>query len=149
MWLYSADSSDPWGLYNIALHCECELIIAKINFPQSFPYNARRAIPGLWVGAPETLTYQYSFDNACSRAPTVAETCTIVSGPRLYSDGKVANRDSRDFAHRAVRDARRFASTRGYPVPGATRMTLGLGYVNHSNHFCRAVPNLRVTIRYC
>jgi hypothetical protein len=79
MWLYSSDSSDPWGLYNLALHCECELVIAKVNFPQSFPYAARRAIPGLWVGAPETLTYEYSFDNACSMAPTVAETCSIVS----------------------------------------------------------------------
>jgi hypothetical protein len=38
-------------------------------------------------------------------------------------------------------------STRWYPVPGATRTTLGFGIVNHSSIFCRAVPNLRVTSR--
>jgi hypothetical protein len=49
-----------------------------------------------------------------------------------YSDGKVANRDVRDFGWEIaltgpLRDARRFPSTRWYPVPRATRTTLGFG----------------------
>jgi hypothetical protein len=47
------------------------------------------------------------------------------------SDAKVANRDGRDcgweIATRPLRDARRFPSTRWFPVPGATRTTLGFG----------------------
>jgi hypothetical protein len=49
---------------------------------------------------------------------------------------------------RLLRDARRFPSTRWYPVPGATRTPLGLGFVHHSRAIvCLAVPNLSVTIR--
>jgi hypothetical protein len=46
-----------------------------------------------------------------------------------YSDAKVANRDfGWEMTHAArVRDARRFPSTRLYPVPRATRTTLGFG----------------------
>jgi hypothetical protein len=47
-----------------------------------------------------------------------------------------------------LRDARRFPSTRWYPAPGATRTTLGFGFVHRSRAiFCRAVPNPKVTIR--
>jgi hypothetical protein len=66
----------------------------------------------------------------------------------------VANRDVRDFGWEnsltgPFRDALRFRSTRWYPVPGATRTTLGFGicpsFKGHS--FCRAVPNPSITIR--
>jgi len=82
MWLYTADATDPWGVYKFSLMCECELIIAKAPWPTSYPYRLRRAIPGMWVGeiSPEVTSYEYTFDNACSASPTVVETCTIVSG---------------------------------------------------------------------
>jgi hypothetical protein len=62
------------------------------------------------------------------------------------SDDKVANRNVRDFGWerslaRPFRDARRFPSTRWWPVPGATRTTLGLGFVHRSRDIlCRAKP---------
>jgi hypothetical protein len=81
MWLYTADATDPWGVYKFSLMCECELIIRKGPWPTIWPYKARSAVPGLWVGeiSPEVTSYEYTFDNACSKAPTVVETCDVVS----------------------------------------------------------------------
>ena len=45
-----------------------------------------------------------------------------------------------------LRDARRFASTRWCPVPGATRTTSGFGICpSFKDHLCRAVPNPNCT----
>jgi hypothetical protein len=62
-----------------------------------------------------------------------------------YSDAKQLNRNGRGFgweiAHAAV-------TTRWYPVPGATRTTLGFGICpSFKAIFCRPVPNSKVTIR--
>lgn len=99
MWLYTADATDPWGVYKFSLMCECELIIAKASWPTSFPYRSRRFVPGMWVGeiSPEVTSYEYTFDNACSAAPTVAETCSIVSGrgaPRFDAGDAIIMRSS-------------------------------------------------------
>ena len=51
-------------------------------------------------------------------------------------------------AHAALRDAHRFPSTRWYLYRGLRVRRWGLGFVHHSRAiFCRAVPNLNVTIR--
>jgi hypothetical protein len=65
------------------------------------------------------------------------------------SDAKVANRNGFRVGDRSLtrpfRDARRFPSTRWYPVPGATRTTLGFGICPSFKDHSRAKP--RVTIR--
>jgi hypothetical protein len=66
---------------------------------------------------------------------------------------KSANRDLGISGGRSLtgpfRDARRLPSTRWYPVPKATRTTLGFGMCPSfkGSILCRAVPSLRVTIR--
>ena len=65
--------------------------------------------------------------------PAAAAAATASLSTRTtYSDEQVANRNDRDFGWeisltRPLRDAHRFPSTRWYPVPGATRTTLGFG----------------------
>jgi hypothetical protein len=67
------------------------------------------------------------------------------NGGPPYSDGKRCGKGFRvgDRSRAPLRDARRFPSTRWYPVPGATRTTLGFGICpSFKGHFLsrRAKP---------
>jgi hypothetical protein len=76
----------------------------------------------------------------CSLLSALCSTCMWTSSPRVRAvravvgDAKVANRTvgisdfgGRPLFTRPFRDARRFPSTRWYPVPRDTHTTLGFG----------------------
>jgi hypothetical protein len=71
--------------------------------------------------------------NAAPAAPVAGVNTAAwqsAAAPTPYNHDKAANRDGRDFGWersltRPFRDARRFPSIRWYPVPEATRTTLG------------------------
>jgi hypothetical protein len=78
--------------------------------------------------------------------PSVMPPWGAASSQPIYSDAKVANRNVRDvgweIAHTPFRDARRFPSTRWYPVPKLRVRRWGFGFVHRSRTiFCRPVPN--------